>query len=63
MMKALFCRSEHGFQIDSNRESLKSCKERSCVICLNLWKDRFSSCIEWVGEDQDWLSGDQSLFL
>ena len=61
-MKALFCRSELGFQINSNRESSKSRKERSCVICLNFWKDHFASSIEWVGEDQDWLSGDQSLF-
>ena len=61
-MKALFCRSELGFQINSNRESSKSRKERSCVICLNFRKDHFASSIEWVGEDQDWLSGDQSLF-
>ena len=46
MMKAIFCRSELGFQIDNNRESLKSYKERSCVICLNFGKDCFASSIE-----------------
>lgn len=39
-------RSEFRFQIGNNRESLKSCEERSCVICLNCWKDPSGSSME-----------------